>query len=151
MEQLHKFLSLTLGEKQLLLSSFILLGLVRLGLLLLPFGTLQQFMASISQVNAVKAKQYSAPTIEIIAKTVNISSRYMPGGAKCLARALTTQVLMNRFGYLSELRIGVAKGERGEFEAHAWVESQGEIVIGHLTDLDRYSPMPSFGGLGNRL
>ncbi|MGD1806007.1 lasso peptide biosynthesis B2 protein [Dapis sp. BLCC M126] len=150
MERLRKFLSLTPEEKQLLLSSFVLLGLVRLGLLLLPFGTLQRFMASISQVNAVKAKQY-APTIETIAKAVNISSRYMPGGAKCLARALTTQVLMNRFGYLSELRIGVAKGERGEFEAHAWVESQGEIVIGHLADLKRYSPMPSFGGPENRL
>ncbi len=151
MERLRKFLSLTPGEKQLLLSSFVLLGLVRLGLLLLPFGTLQRFMASISQVNAVKAKQYSAPTIETIANAVNISSRYMPGGAKCLARALTTQVLMNRFSYSSELRIGVAKGERGEFEAHAWVESQGEIVIGHLADLNRYSPMPSFGGPENRL
>ena len=151
MERLRKFLSLTLGEKQLLLSSFVLLGLVKLGLLLLPFGALQRFLASISQVNSVKAKQCCAPTRETIAKVVNISSRYIPGGAKCLARALTTQVLMNQFGYSSQLRIGVAKSDGGEFQAHAWVESQGEIVIGNLTDLSQYTPMPSFEGRGSRL
>ncbi len=71
----------------------------------------------------------------------------MPGGAKCLARALTTQVLLNRQGYLPDLRIGVAKATAGQLEAHAWVEYQGRIVIGQLNDLSRYLPLPSFEGV----
>jgi hypothetical protein len=40
------------------------------------------------------------------------------------------------------LRIGVAKGEAGKLEAHAWVESQGRIVIGGLRDLPYFTPLP---------
>ena len=46
----------------------------------------------------------------------------MPGGAKCLAKALTTQVLMERRGHQCEFKLGVAKNEQGELEAHAWIE-----------------------------
>jgi hypothetical protein len=71
----------------------------------------------------------------------------MPGGAKCLARALTTQVLLNRQGYLPDLRIGVAKATAGQLEAHAWIEYQGQVVMGHLNDLARYLPLPSLEGV----
>jgi hypothetical protein len=51
--------------------------------------------------------------------------------------------LLNWYGYASELRIGVAKGEQGELEAHAWVEYQGKVIIGGLSTLSRYVPLPS--------
>lgn len=145
MKQLRKFLRLAPSDRQLLLSSFVLLSLVKLGLLLLPFGVLQRLLAGIGRSNAIAAK---APTKEAIVKAVERSSRYMLGGAKCLARALTARVLLSRWGYSSELHIGVAKGEGGKFEAHAWVESDGEIAIGHLGDLARYTPMSSLEGRG---
>ena len=149
MKQLHKFFSLTPDYRQLLLSTFVLLGLVRLGLWLLPFGTLQWFLTNLGQINSVSIKRQNCfvPTKETIAQAVKISSRYMLGETKCLAQALTMQVLMIQSDYSSELRIGVAKGKGGEFEAHAWVESQGEIVMGYLKDLSRYTTMSSFEGL----
>ncbi|NET54236.1 MAG: lasso peptide biosynthesis B2 protein, partial [Merismopedia sp. SIO2A8] len=67
-------------------------------------------------------------------------------GVKCLARALTTQVFMSRQGYSPQLRIGVAKGEGGQLEAHAWVESQGQVVIGYLGNLSYFTPLPSLEG-----
>lgn len=81
-----------------------------------------------------------------IAWAVNAVSRYMPG-VKCLARALTTQVLMSRYGHSCELRIGVAKGEKGTLEAHAWIEHQGRVVMGYLADLSRFIPLPSLQGV----
>ena len=146
MKRSRKFLRLSRGDRQLLLGTFFLLGLVRLGLWLLPFQTLRQIIARISGANPVGEQKYCPPTIDKIVWAVNLSSRYMPGGAKCLARALTTQVLMSRHGYSPQLRIGVAKGDGGQLEAHAWVESQGEVVIGHLRDLSRFTPLAVWQG-----
>jgi hypothetical protein len=111
---------------------------------------LRRFLERLSQVNPerqdVGEQQGCTLTTDTIVWAVDIASHYMPGGVKCLARALTTQVLMSRYGYSPELRIGVAKGERGQLEAHAWVENQGQVVIGYLGNLSRFTPMPSFEG-----
>ncbi|OLT60718.1 lasso peptide biosynthesis B2 protein [Moorena bouillonii] len=145
MKQLRKFLRLTSRERQLVINTFILLGLIRLGLWLLPFQTLRRLIAKISQPS-LQAQGVNQTNLSKIVGAVNLSSRYMPGGVKCLARALTTQVLMSRCGYSPQLRIGVAKGEGGKLEAHAWVENQGQVVIGYLKDLSRFTPLPSFKG-----
>ncbi len=145
MKQLRKFLRLTSRERQLVINTFILLGLIRLGLWLLPFQTLRRVIAKISQPSP-QAQGVNQTNLSKIVGAVNLSSRYMPGGVKCLARALTTQVLMSRYGYSPQLRIGVAKGEGGKLEAHAWVENQGQVVIGYLRDLSRFTPLPSFKG-----
>jgi hypothetical protein len=150
MKRLHKFLSLTQGDRFLLLSALLLLSVVRLGLWLLPFQMLRRFLERISQVNLERQDVGEQPrctlTTDKIVWAVDVASCYMPGGVKCLARALTTQVLMSRYGYSPELRIGVAKGEGGRLEAHAWVEIQGQVVIGYLGDLSRFTPMASFEG-----
>jgi len=150
MKRLRKFLSLTPGDRFLLLSALLLLSVVRLGLWLLPFQRLRRFLERLSQVNSERQDVGEQPrcalTRDTIVWAVDIASRYMRGGVKCLARALTAQVLMSRYGYSPELRVGVAKGEGGRFEAHAWVEIQGQVVIGYLGDLSRFTPMSSFEG-----
>jgi Transglutaminase-like superfamily len=145
MKQVLKLLRLINKDRNLLINTFILLGLIKLGLWLLPFQTLRQILGSISQPNT-KLDQTS---LSKIIWAVNVSTRYMPSGAKCLARALACQVLMTRRGYSPELRIGVAKSDEGKLEAHAWVESQGQVVIGYLKDLPRFTQLPSLPG--NRL
>jgi hypothetical protein len=122
-----------------------LLGAIRLGLWLLPFPTLLRLLSRSSQVTS-ETKIADQTTIGKVVWAVNVASRYMPGNVKCLVLALTTQILMSRCGHSPKLRIGVAKGEEGQFEAHAWVENQGQVVIGNLTDLSRFTPMPSFEG-----
>ncbi|NET56514.1 MAG: lasso peptide biosynthesis B2 protein [Symploca sp. SIO2E6] len=142
MRRLHKFIYLSVRERQLLIKTFTLLGLIRLGLWLLPFHTLHQQLVNMSQAYSISPKVVT-PSIDEIVWAVDVSSHYTPGGAKCLARALTTQFLMTRHGYSPELCIGVAKGEAGKLEAHAWVKSQGEVVIGHLGNLSRFTLLPS--------
>jgi hypothetical protein len=60
---------------------------------------------------------------------------------KCLARALTAQILLNRQGYLPKLCIGVSKGQNGKLQAHAWIECQGQVVIGNLSNLSDFVPL----------
>jgi hypothetical protein len=64
-----------------------------------------------------------------IAWAVKIASNYV-FHATCLVQALATQVLLAGEGISSILHIGVMKGENSSFEAHAWIESEGRIVIG---------------------
>lgn len=142
MKQLLKFWQLPSRDRQILINAFILLVLVRLGLLFLPFQRLHQLLTRISHVKP-KSHILASPTIDNIVKAVNISTRYMPGGSKCLARAFTTQVLMSRWGYIPQLKIGVTKGEQGQLKAHAWVESQGRVVIGNLSNLSDFIAFPS--------
>ncbi len=63
-----------------------------------------------------------------------------PRGSNCLVRALATQTMLARYGYLSELKIGVRKSEDGRLAAHAWLESAGGVIIGDA-ELDSYTPM----------
>ncbi len=142
MKKLPKLLQLSKSDRQLLLNTFILLGLVRLGLWLLPFQRLRQLLTKIGR-SSLQYQQAKQIPLSKIVWAVNLSSRYLPGEVKCLARALTTQVIMTRHGFSPQLRIGVAKGETGKLEAHAWIESQGQIVIGYLRDLSRFTPLPS--------
>ena len=47
--------------------------------------------------------------------------------------------MLNQAGHPCELRIGAANGA-DELIAHAWVESEGRVVIGEI-ELDRYAPL----------
>nr|WP_039752878.1 lasso peptide biosynthesis B2 protein [Hassalia byssoidea] len=142
--RLFKFFRMGAGDRHLLIMTLILLATIRLGLWLMPFRTLLKLIAKISrQSDRPQVTQVSVGKISWAVKAV---SRYMPG-VKCLARALTTQVVMSRYGYSCELRIGVAKGEKGILEAHAWIEHEGLIVMGYLADLSRFIPLPSLEGV----
>jgi hypothetical protein len=60
----------------------------------------------------------------------------------CLSQALATHILLVRSGYPAQVRIGVAKTDRGRLEAHAWVEGDGQILVGDVAGLSRYVRLP---------
>jgi hypothetical protein len=80
------------------------------------------------------------PSPDRIAWAIATVSRIVPGGGNCLVRALATGIVLKRYGYPSELKIGVMKPAGGRFEAHAWLESGGNVVIGDF-QLGRYVPL----------
>jgi hypothetical protein len=138
MKSILTFFRLNWAAKQLFLYTFLLLIGIRLGLRFLNFAQLQRLTDRLGSMYHPNPSQY---TLTGIVWAVNLSTKFMPGGAKCLARALTTQILMQQQSYIGEICIGVAKGDRGNLEAHAWVEVQGNVVIGWLPDLARYKPL----------
>ncbi len=74
-----------------------------------------------------------------IAWAVDTASRAIPGMKNCLVQAVAAEAMLIQAGYPCKLRIGGAK-KAGEFIAHAWVESEGRVVIGEF-ELERYTPM----------
>ncbi len=65
-------------------------------------------------------------------------ARHLPGSYSCLPRALTAHLLCRRRGYEPVLRVGALRDSAGELQAHAWLEFQGQIVIGDLPNLGDY-------------
>jgi hypothetical protein len=144
MNRLRKFLHLPWPDRLLLIRAALLLGAIRLGLRLLPFQTLCQLLTRLSP-NTSMAGGIERGAPNKVAWGVVLASRYLPGRHTCLAQALATQVLLARCGCESNLRIGVAKGAAGRLQAHAWVESQGRVVIG-AGQLARYQLLLPGGG-----
>jgi hypothetical protein len=70
---------------------------------------------------------------------VETAARHGFPSATCLTQALAVQVLLARRGYPAILHVGVARHDK-ELKAHAWVESEGEVVIGGF-ELERYTPL----------
>lgn len=68
-------------------------------------------------------------TAQDVAWAVHRVSRAVPG-ATCLTQALAAQLLLSRRGYPSRLRIGVAHAPGDGLRAHAWLESDGLVVLG---------------------
>ena len=143
MHRLHKFFRLSAPERFLLVRATTLLVIVRIALWLLPFKTLQRSSAKLAQIFAPSHKETMFST-ERVVWAVEVASRYVPR-ATCLTKALAAQNMLRLGGIPTSLRIGVAKGMAGSFEAHAWLESGGKILIGGAEAAQRYSQLVSFG------
>jgi hypothetical protein len=142
MSRIRKFLHLSLIDQRLIIKSVFLLVAIKIGLSLLSFKTLLSFLDRIKQESIGKESNQKL-SLERTVWAVGVASKYVPL-ATCLTRALATQVLLAQQGYSTSLHIGVAKGKEGQLEAHAWVESQGQIIIGGLEALSRFSQLPLF-------
>lgn len=141
MKQLHKLWHLT-SSIQLLLTAFITMIMIRLGLKLLPWRSLHQIVGKIVSTS-LNIPEPSEAVWRRVVWAVDTISRYMIPRPMCLARALVTYILLARQGYRTELCIGVAKNSQGEFEAHAWVESQNQVLIGKIKNLHHFTRLPS--------
>lgn len=126
---------MTLRKACLLAVATLTAALVRLGLWVLPYRAVHKSVARLTRRAGTARARHS---VEHIVWAVRVASRFIPR-ATCLTQSLAAQVLLTRHGYPAELCLGVAR-EDGQFDAHAWVESNGRVVIGDV-DLRRYTPI----------
>jgi len=147
MKRVHRFFRRPATDRSLLVKAAFMVGAVRLRLWGLPFRTLRRLLARVTQEPAGLHKA-DRSSLARIAWAVTVASRYVPA-ASCLTQALATRVLLGRRGHPACLRIGVVRGEDRQLQAHAWVESDGVVVIGGSEpELERYTPLPAFEGEG---
>jgi len=141
MKSLIKFLNLPHLEKKLFCQVLLTVCVIRAGLWVLPFKWVKRYLAI---NNSAKSQDDSADWIVITSVTnkVKTCSRFVPY-ATCLTQALTTHSVLNRQGASSELKIGVAKDGNGKFEAHAWLEVNGKIIIGKIPRHQRFAVLDS--------
>ena len=142
-----KALRLHPSDRRLVFGTVGLLAIVRLALWLLPFTVVRDMLAAASPREG--GDRAADEATRRVAWAVDRASRYVPG-ATCLPQALAAEWLLRRRGQRAQLRIGVTKGLDGHLLAHAWLESDGGIVVvGRLPNLSSYtvlrartSPLP---------
>lgn len=132
MGQLTRFARLPRRDQALFVVAALLIATFRLAILLLPFRIVREWTHRMS----VEPSSSVGDAVSI-GRIVDSAARRVPF-SNCLASALAGQVLMSRSGVRCEIRFGVAREADGRITAHAWVESNGQAVIG-ATDLDRFA------------
>lgn len=141
MNRIRRFLALSGREKVVFLRALGWLSFMKLALLVKPFRELRQWVENRS------SRKLTASPERVIGRdrivwSVDVASRYVPKAESCLPRALAAEILLAEYGYASEFKIGVTRGEDGEFMAHAWLEADGEVLIGGTDSPVRYTTLP---------
>jgi len=117
-------------ERRLLLAGAAMVACVRILLWILPFKRLLWIVDRTALRSArVAPVRLPEDTMATIVWGVTTAARYLPR-ATCLAQALAAQWIFAWFGHPTLLRIGVAKGNSKPLLAHAWLESEGRVVVG---------------------
>jgi hypothetical protein len=146
-----RFLNLPHAKQMLLIQVVALLGAIRLGVWLVPFGTIRRVLGRIARRGSLNSSaEEEATAIARVVQAVETAGRHCPAIATCLTQALAAHVLIGRAGYQSDLRIGITRDDRGKFVAHAWLENNGKVLIGDI-GLSNYAPMPVLNGLDPRM
>ena len=109
--------------------------LIKGGLILLPFSIFRKIFHWFS--NSRTPSDISEKAMEEIVWAVNTAANLMPIEFLCLPRALATKFLMRNVHSVT-LEIGIEMGSRKEFEAHAWVERNGKVIIGDWSESVSY-------------
>ena len=133
MVRVIRFLKSSSRERSVLLRSLMWVTLYRTGLSMLPFRVTKKWTVDSS---AAVATTYDEKVVTEIVRGVRFASRFVPY-ATCLTQALAARKLLRDAGQVAELKIGVAKST-GDFEAHAWLEIDGRIVLGKQSRHSRY-------------
>ena len=111
------------------------LAVASVGLRLVSFKRLQNFI----QARPSRKSENRRYDPQELTDALLRGSRYVPGST-CLVQALAGRWLLLREGYSPELRIGVSTANG--FEAHAWLELEGKVLIGGLEESARFTPFP---------
>lgn len=144
MKPFDKFLRLSAADCRLLGKTLLLVWAIRLGLWLLPFRVVRCLLLKMAN-GLTGAETSDCIMVNRIVWAVTKTSPYVPA-ATCLTQAIATKVLLGRYGYHVNVHLGVAWSEAGQFQAHAWVESKGNIIIGGSASfLKHYIPFPTSG------
>ncbi len=136
MGKVFRFFGLSFEEKALIVRASCWLLFFRIGLFVAPTGLAKKWVRKGELCESVNPS-VDGPAIHDIVRAIRRCKAYVPY-ATCLTQALTARKMLSRHGYDAVLKIGVARSE-GLFEAHAWVEVDGSVVLGRQPYHSRYT------------
>ncbi|MCE7039820.1 lasso peptide biosynthesis B2 protein [Dyadobacter sp. CY312] len=122
-------------EKVAFFKASLSLTVIKFGLVVLPFSTFRKLYHWFSKTN--RKKEVSREHIDTIVWAVKSAADHLPFELLCLPRALATKYLLRHVPALT-LEIGVDITAAKVFEAHAWVEKNGSVIIGDWPETVSY-------------
>ena len=121
-----------LAEKLWLVPAFLLLGLSRSVLLIIPFSRIAPLLGRDMKANAIAfvatARELSRALA--IGRAIATAARHTPWQSTCLTQALAARVLLGLNGLPYVFHLGVRLGADSSLTAHAWVSTGSGCVTG---------------------
>lgn len=153
MSALGKLVRASWAERRALITAAVLLIVVRTALLTLPLRTVLRWTERLGRRGSKPGSageseghrgvaRRSDPRLRRMIWAIEIMGNRLFPRNPCLTQALVTQVLLRRAGLPADLRLGVGRETDATPRAHAWVESEGVIVIGQSEALKDYVTLP---------
>jgi hypothetical protein len=139
-------------ERRALARAAFLIWTIQIGLALLPFRHVLRAVGRLAKPagsgpgSGAGSSQFDK---DLAVWSVEAASRRLLSRNPCLPKALAVLTLFRRAGIDAELRIGVAREGDDPMRAHAWVESEGEVVIGGDVPIEEYTPLPALGRIAS--
>lgn len=107
-----------------------------------PFSKLSPKIGTLGQETPWDARR--DPVVTEVRGMVEAVSKRMPWNCNCLTQALTAKKMLSRRNFPSTLYMGVASGESGEMEAHAWLR-YGNMYITGRAGADKFTVTTVYG------
>lgn len=126
---LLKFLRLPFRQKILVLVTFILLGITRMLILLIPFRYVSLLFGESMKETTEDVSNNMYEKARSISLVINRVSKYTPWESKCLVQAFTAQLLLRFYKIPTTLYLGIDK-DNYKIQAHAWLRCGNYIVTG---------------------
>jgi hypothetical protein len=124
---MSKWQELPTSGKLIFLKASACLLLIKTGLTVLPFSVFRKLFHWFTRTGS--SREFTSKDIERIVWAVDTAANLLPFELLCLPRALATKYLLREAPELT-LEIGIEINPAKQFEAHAWVERNGNIIIG---------------------
>lgn len=132
------------SEWKLFLRAYVLVWMIRLALWTLPFKVIYKWATEFRK-GRIGDRPLDSRAVYKVVWAVSAAARRVPM-ASCLTQALATQIMLGRRGHRASLQIGIMKSQAGKFDAHAWVECNGKVLIGLNDTFSKLTRLPPLEG-----
>ena len=143
MQKLGKFLQLSGFDRMLFLEAALWLGIARLSIVMFRFRRVAPHlgihMAESSETVNPDCKDF----VKQISWALQTASRYLPWKCRCLTKAIAGKKMFKRRGIGSTIYFGVAKDDKENLMAHAWLRC-GDLVVTGERDMNQFSVVSTF-------
>ena len=147
MGAIQGFFRLPFYKRRLIIEAAVMISFTNFGLHLTSFQKLQSFFQQLFRLNKVRY-QKTHPNKSDIAWAIETTGQKLFKDDTCLVIALAGQSLLKLYGIPAKLQLGCLKGDKKTIFAHAWVESDGEVIIGGTErDISKYTPLTDLKGV----
>jgi len=132
LNNLSKFFSRSWQERGLFVEAFVLLGVMRAAILLLPFRKIAGMMGLVQGSTPLETVLPMSVNPADIGWAIQAAAIRTHWESACLAQALTGMAMLARRGGNATLYLGVARDESGveAMKAHAWLRCGDTILTG---------------------
>lgn len=139
MKSLHRYRALSATDRWLVIEAALLLAAVRLGIATVPVSVVRRALDRSLRFLTPHNVGKPVTPVSRLGWAVAAASRHLPFRSTCLVESIAVDAMLRWRGYASEIRFGVRPPRGGVLEGHAWVEHDGAVVFGALTELAEYS------------